>query len=87
MGPDIPAVTHAYHGLLDFSFAIMGEVMIGIALSFIATILLQTMEIAGEIIGQQSGFSAASVFDPLSGQDIFLMAQINTMIGHDVFLF
>jgi flagellar biosynthesis protein FliR len=85
-GYALPDVTRSYRGVIDFAIAIGSEVLIGLVLGFIANILLQTIGIAGEIIGQQAGFSAASVFDPISGQDIFLMAQINTLMGTMIFL-
>ena len=84
-GKAIPVVVREYQGLVDFSIAVAAEVLIGLTLGFIAQVFLNTIGIAGEIIGQQAGFSAASVFDPLTGQDIFLMAQIQTWIGSLVF--
>jgi len=85
-GPVIPLVARQFQGFIDFSLAVAGEVLVGMTLGFIAQVFLNTIGIAGEIIGQQAGFSAASVFDPLTGQDIFLMAQIQTWIGTLVFL-
>lgn len=85
-GYELPYVDRVFNGVVDFSMAVAGEILIGLVLGFIANILLQTIGISGEIIGQQAGFSAASVFDPISGQDIFLMAQINTLLGTMLFL-
>jgi flagellar biosynthetic protein FliR len=82
----LPAATQVYSGLLGFGIAVMGEVLIGFALGFIAQLLLQTIGMAGEIIGQQAGFSAASVFDPITGQDIFLMEQITILIATLIFI-
>ncbi|RJP35532.1 MAG: hypothetical protein C4527_00325 [Candidatus Omnitrophota bacterium] len=82
----MPPVARVYVGVVDFSIAVMAELGIGMALGFIGQMFLHTIGIAGEIIGQQAGFSAASVFDPITGQDIFLMAQINTWIGTLIFI-
>ncbi len=82
----IPPVPRVYEGVIDFSIAIMAEMGIGMAIGFIGQIFVHTIGIAGEVIGQQAGFSAASVFDPITGQDIFLMAQINTWIGLLIFI-
>jgi flagellar biosynthetic protein FliR len=85
-GTQILEVTQTYNGVIAFMLAVGGEVLIGMTLGFIANVLLQTIGLAGEIIGQQAGFSAASVFDPITGQDIFLIAQINTLLGTMIFL-
>ena len=58
----------------------------GFFLGFLGQILVQSIALAGEIIGQQAGFSAASIFDPITGQDVFLMEQILTMFGTMIFL-
>ncbi|MBI1389559.1 MAG: hypothetical protein GC154_14040 [bacterium] len=81
----IPIVTNDYDGIVSFSLAVAAEVLIGWLLGFIAEMLVQTISLSGEIIGQQAGFSAASVFDPITGQDIFLVAQIKTLFGTMIF--
>ncbi len=82
----LPMVAREYLGIVDFTISIVAELMIGMALGFIGQMFLHTVGIAGEVIGQQAGFSAASVFDPITGQDIFLMAQVNTWIGTLIFI-
>ena len=81
-----PAAGREYHGIVDFSLAVMAELAIGLSLGFAAQVLLSAIGLAGELVGQQSGFSAASVFDPITGQDNFLIAQIKTWIGLMIFL-
>lgn len=82
----IPLVQNDFLNVFDFAIAVITEFMIGFALGFIAQVIVQTIALAGEIIGQQAGFSAASVFDPVTGQDTFLMAQINSLFGTMIFL-
>ncbi|HQH70544.1 MAG TPA: flagellar biosynthetic protein FliR [bacterium] len=85
-GLPFPAAGRIYNGILDFSLAVLAEMAIGLSLGFAAQTLLSTIGLAGEMIGQQSGFSAASVFDPITGQDVFLIAQIKIWIGLMIFL-
>ncbi len=81
----VPNVDRVFDGFLEFALALFGEAVIGFVLGFIGQMIVQTIGISGEIIGQQAGFSAASVFDPITGQDIFLMAQVNTLLGTMIF--
>lgn len=82
----MPAVERVYNGVIDFALAVAGEAAIGIALGFIGEMLIFAFGLSGEIIGQQAGFSAASVFDPITGQDNFLMAQIKIWFATIVFI-
>ncbi|MDP8243420.1 MAG: flagellar biosynthetic protein FliR [Candidatus Hinthialibacter antarcticus] len=81
----VPNVDRVFNGFLEFGIALIGEASIGFILGFIGQMIIQTIAISGEIIGKQAGFSAASVFDPITGQDLFLMAQVNTLLGTMIF--
>lgn len=82
----VPLVDRYYNGMFEFGLAIAAEAAVGATLGFIGQILVQTYALAGEIIGQQAGFSAASVFDPVTGQDTFLMAQLKSLFATVLFL-
>lgn len=86
IGWAMPVATRVFDGVLAFALAVAAEALLGIALGFIGQMILETIALAGEIIGQQSGFSAASVLDPITGQDIFLIAQINILFGTMIFI-
>lgn len=81
-----PVVRSDYQHFIAIVLALAGEFAIGFAIGFIGTMIVQTMGLAGEVIGQQAGFSAASVFDPVTGQDTFLMAQVQTLFGTMIFI-
>lgn len=82
----MPLTTEVFKGVVHFMLAIVMEVLIGMALGFIASMFLQTIGLAGEIIGQQAGFSAASVFDPITGVDVMLLAQVNMLFATLLFI-
>ncbi len=56
------------------------EVMIGIALGFIAALILYTVQVAGAFIDFQMGFAIASVIDPQTGSQV-------PIIGHFKYIF
>lgn len=85
-GEELPGISMVYPGLGPFALAVMAEMAVGFVLGFIGQVLMDAIQIAGEVIGQQAGFSAASVFDPITGQDVFLMAQVNTWFATLTFL-
>lgn len=74
------------NGLMGFITALTCEILIGFMLGFIGQVLLVAISISGEIIGQQAGFSAASVLDPVTGQDAFLMATVKLWVGTIIFI-
>ncbi|MGE3861440.1 MAG: flagellar biosynthetic protein FliR [Burkholderiaceae bacterium] len=59
--------------------AVAGEVLIGVAIGFIARVILASVEIAGEAVGLQMGLSFAGFFDPESGQLNAVSRLLNTL--------
>ena len=56
------------------------EVMIGLAIGLVCRMLLASVEMAGEIIGLQMGFSFAAFFDPSTGSNSNAIGRLfNTM--------
>jgi len=82
----LPVPDRVYNGVIDFSLALISEMLIGFVIGFMADVFLQTVGMAGEIMGQQAGFSAASVLDPITGQDQFLMTQIKILFATLIFI-
>lgn len=82
----LPIAQAELHGLIDFSLALVCEILIGFVLGFIGQVLLVAISISGEVIGQQAGFSAASVLDPVTGQDEFLMATLKLWMATILFM-
>lgn len=76
--PNLPEVHYSF-SFGQIWLAILGEVMLG----FLASIFLQTLfaiiHFAGEIISFAMGFSMASAFDPTSGAQSNVIAQLLTM--------
>jgi len=77
--------------LAAFAAAALGQVAIGLALGFLTGLLFAAFEVAGTIADLSSGFSYASIVDPLSGQPaaafsrLFAMAFIAVMFASDAY--
>jgi flagellar biosynthesis protein FliR len=82
-------------GFLPLVLGIAGEVMIGIIIGLSARFIFAGIQLAGEIMGFQMGFSVASVVDPTSSVQISVIAEFQyllslllflTVNGHHVFI-
>ncbi|WP_088041212.1 flagellar biosynthetic protein FliR [Bacillus sp. EAC] len=60
----------------NFIFLLMKEAIIGLALGLIAFIVMSGIQIAGGLIDFQVGFSIASIFDPQTGMQNPITAQL-----------
>ncbi len=59
-------------------FIIAGqEFVVGMAISYLGTLIFTGVQMAGEIAGQQIGFSMANVLDPQSGIEMPMLGFIN----------
>lgn len=69
-----------------FVMVVVKEVLLGVLLGFIATVAIDGIRLAGELIGSQLGFGMISVADPESQQEESIMEIFNFMIFTLVFL-
>lgn len=60
--------------------ALMGEVLIGIALGFLVMVFFSIFMMSGEMVSRQAGLMFARVFDPTFGGQVNIMGQFYTMI-------
>ncbi len=64
----------------------LSEAMIGITLGLCIRTFFGSVELAGQIIGFQMGFSMINVVDPQSGSNISIMEQIGYWVAILIFL-
>jgi len=85
------AYTHAVQPVRFSPEAIVSESLLGVSLGFGAALVIAAAEVAGELIGTQSGLSGATTLDPLTqfsspvlGQFVALLATtiLFTIDGH-----
>ena len=75
----------------DFSFGqivgiILGETLIGMVLGLTASFIFGGLQLAGQIIGFQLGFSLVNVIDPQTAVETSTVSILNNFIGLTLFL-
>jgi flagellar biosynthetic protein FliR len=60
---------------------VLREFLIGMALGMLAALPLRALQISGERIGTAMGFAMANTMDPMTQQQMSLIAQLQFMVG------
>ena len=71
---------------LPLSLLVMKELGVGIIVGFVANMVFSAMQMAGQFIGLQIGFSLANVLDPVFQQSVSILDQLYTMLAGLIFL-
>lgn len=66
----------AINGNFDLAMACINEVVTGLVLGYITSICFSTIQIAGQLIDMQMGFSMISMFDPNTGSIVSLLERL-----------
>lgn len=68
---------------LDVAFGVMvaKEAIVGLALGFVAALILYTVQIAGGFIDFQMGFAIANVVDPQTGTQVPIIGNFKYMLS------
>lgn len=82
VAPTIPSITTEI-GLSDFQFTttIISEVLIGLIIGFISTLITNAIQTAGSIIDVQGGFGMSQVFDPTTQTQTSIVSQFLITFG------
>ncbi len=82
--------------LLPLALVMAGEMTIGIIMGFAGRLVFSGIQLAGQLIGFQMGYSVVNVYDPISSSQVSITAQFLNIIailvffgvnGHHVFLY
>lgn len=73
--PPPPAALYAFVVLL------IGEILIGIVIGMIARLLMSSLQVAGTIIGFNTGLASAQLFDPNAGQQGAITGAFLSTLG------
>ncbi|MGB8651708.1 MAG: flagellar biosynthetic protein FliR [Mycobacteriales bacterium] len=82
--PMIPA-TQVPTQLPSYVSAVLGQVVVGLALGFLTNLLFAAFEVAGTLADLSGGFSYASIVDPLSGQPAAAFSRLFTVCFSAIF--
>lgn len=69
-----------------FAMTVAGEVGVGLVLGYICNLLLQSLNVAGQLMDIQVGFYMASMFDPISGGQTAIISRFLFLLGLVLFL-
>jgi len=72
--------------VISLALRIAGELLIGISIGFTAKFIFAGIQMAGELLGFQMGFSMASVIDPSSNTQVSVVAEFQYMLSLLLFL-
>lgn len=72
--------------LLTLAAAIAGEIIIGFTLGLIAKLIFSAVEMAGEVMGVQMGFSIVNVIDPQTSAHVPIIGHFQTILATLIFL-
>lgn len=71
---------------LSYFFMVIGELIIGLILGFISSLVFSAIQMAGHLLDMQIGFGIVSMIDPLSGQQAPLVGNFKYILALIVFL-
>ncbi len=89
-GAGVPDAVNPWLGLAAFpaGYAVRcaGEVVFGLGIGYLGLLFLSALQIAGQIMDTEVGFSMVNVLDPMSGVQLPLLGSLWNVLGILVFL-
>ena len=73
-------------GIFSFAILVVKEVMVGLLLGFIGSLLFETVQLGSKLIDMQMGFAMAETIDPLTDIPVTPIAQLTSIIFTLIFL-
>ncbi len=82
----IVPVVHLSNGVYDLAIAAASQVVLGMIVGFVASLVFTGIQFAGELIDLQIGFAIANVINPQTQQNITIVGEFQLAIATLVFL-
>lgn len=76
-----PYVPLNYTTFIEYTVILLKELMVGLTIGFTANITLTILNMAGQFIDREMGFSMVSNFDPTMNTDATITAQFYNMLA------
>jgi len=82
--------------IFSMIYRMAGEIMIGVVVGFAGRLIFDGIQLAGQLIGFQMGFSIVNVIDPINNEQVSIISQFQYLIamliflvmnGHHIFLY
>ncbi|MDH4127430.1 MAG: flagellar biosynthetic protein FliR [Spirochaetota bacterium] len=74
------------HGIFDYFFLIGNELIVGLTIGLLLSIIFAAFQLAGEFFSIQMGLGISEVFDPMSQIHVPLIGQFLTLLGTLIFI-
>ena len=71
---------------LPFLFIVAGELIVGLILGFVSSLIFSAIQMAGQLLDMQIGFGIINMIDPLSGQQAPLIGNFKYILALIIFL-
>jgi len=84
--PTLSAPQPVFASELAYALAALREALVGLALGYLAALLLATVQVGGELLDVHMGLSMANLMDPQYGMPVSLWGQFFTLLGLLLFL-
>jgi flagellar biosynthetic protein FliR len=79
-------VVHLSNGLYDLVAAGASQVVLGVIVGYVASLVFAGIQFAGELIDLQIGFAVANVLNPTTQQNVTIIGEFQLAIATLVFL-
>lgn len=66
---------------LPYMALVVSEVLLGLIFGFVASLIMQAIQMAGHVLDLQIGFGIVNVFDPQFGQQVPLLGNFKYILG------
>lgn len=85
--PITPVVTEGFPGNgWEMVQLIMGEALIGIILGLLLQLFFEGVRMMGQLVGFQTGFAMSNILDPVSGNQVSIIANMAYWVALVIFL-
>lgn len=71
---------------LGLGLAIAGEILIGVVIGAVATLVVSAVQVGGELVGFQMGLGIGAVYDPMLGGQVTVFTRFQEMLALLLFL-
>lgn len=73
--------------MMEYGGLVLREIIIGVYLGFLASVIFTAFQLAGQYFAVQLGFGFSEVVDPMSQVSVPIIGQLQNMIGLVIFLY
>jgi len=71
---------------IPFAIGISGEILLGIIIGMSVRIIFAGIQLAGQLVGFQMGLAIANVIDPMTSEQVSVVARLNNLMAMLIFV-